>query len=171
MQQQKRANSVTHVKCAAALLLCLFLIAAIGCQQPTKALIRETKTEKTPPKPAKPEKPSNGNNGNPNDPQNGGNPGNGQNNEQGKITYQGLDIPDTLARSPQRLREMIIQGRQLSETEPQFNNQGMVVKYVEKEVEYDNGYGHGQGFQRTGSFKSDGLYKSHLHGFYGVAWR
>ena len=137
MQQQKRANSVTHVKCAAALLLCLFLIAAIGCQQPTKALIRETKTEKTPPKPAKPEKPSNGNNGNPNDPQNGGNPGNGQNNEQGKITYQGLDIPDTLARSPQRLREMIIQGRQLSETEPQFNNQGMVVKYVEKEVEYD----------------------------------
>ena len=138
MQQQKRAKPVPHVKWAAALLLCLFLIAATGCQQPTKSLIKETKTEKTPQKPAKPEKPGNGNNGNTNGSQNGGNPGNGQSNGQGEITYQGLDIPDTLARSPQRLREMIIQGPQIGEPmEPHFDEHGKVVAYIEKEMEYD----------------------------------
>lgn len=138
MQQQKRAKPVTHVKWAAALLLCLFLIAATGCQQPTKSLIKETKTEKTPQKPAKPEKPGNGNNGNTNGSQNGGNPGNGQSNGQGEITYQGLAIPDTLARSPQRLREMIIQGPQIGEPmEPHFDEHGKVAAYIEKEVEYD----------------------------------
>ena len=138
MQQQKRAKPVTHVTWAAALLLCLFLIAATGCQQPTKSLIKETKTEKTPQKPAKPEKPGNGNNGNTNGSQNGGNPGNGQSNGQGEITYQGLDIPDTLARSPQRLREMIIQGPQIGEPmEPHFDEHGKVAAYIEKEVEYD----------------------------------
>ena len=107
------------------LLFCLVLFGITGCQQPTKPLVREIKTDKSVQKPAKP---SNGNSGN---------SGNSQSNEQEEFTYKGLDIPKTLARSPQRLREMIFQGRQISETEPQLNAQGMVVKYIEKEVEHD----------------------------------
>ena len=124
MQQQKRVKLATCMKWKS-LLFCLVLFGITGCQQPTKPLVREIKTDKSVQKPAKP---SNGNSGN---------SGNSQSNEQEEFTYKGLDIPKTLARSPQRLREMIFQGRQISETEPQLNAQGMVVKYIEKEVEHD----------------------------------
>ena len=124
MQQQKRVKLATCMKWKS-LLFCLVLFGITGCQQPTKPLVREIKTDKSVQKPAKP---SNGNSGN---------SGNSQSNEQEEFTYKGLDIPKTLARSPQRLREMIFQGRQISETEPQLNAQGIVVKYIEKEVEHD----------------------------------
>ena len=158
MQQQKWAKPTTCIKRYAVLLFWLVMVGVTGCQQPAKTLVKETKTEKTPQKPTtiisteKPAKPNNGNTGNTNNSQNGNNSNSGnsnsggnqnnanpneQNNEQGKITYQGLAIPETLARSPQQLREMIIQGQQVNETEPQLNEQGDVVKYVEKEVEYD----------------------------------
>ena len=139
-QQQQRAKPAICVKLrrSAALLLCLMLLGITGCQQPAKPLVKEIKTEKSSQKPAKPEKPSNGNGGNTNNGQNGGGSGNNQNSEQGEITYKGLDIPKSLARSPQKLREMIIQERQIGdETKPQFNEQGKIVKYIEKEVEYD----------------------------------
>ena len=126
MQQQKWATPATRIRRYAILLL-LAAIGIIGCQQPAKPLTKETKTEKTPQKPADNSSPK----------QDNGNSGD-KNNDQGKITYQGLDIPETLSRSPQKLREMIIQERQTgNETEPQFNDQGKVVKYIEKEVEYD----------------------------------
>ena len=138
MQQQKRAKPATRMKWGA-LLLCLVVFGMMGCQQPTKPLLKEIKTEKpnTSSNPAKPDKTGNGNGENANGSQNGGNSGKGQNNEQEEIDYKGFKIPATLARSPQRLRELIFQGQQLSETEPQLNAQGMVVKYIEKEVEYD----------------------------------
>ena len=138
MQQQKRAKPATRMKWGA-LLLCLVMFGMMGCQQPTKPLLKEIKTEKpnTSSNPAKPAKTGNGNGENANGSQNGGNSGKGQNNEQEEIDYKGFKIPATLARSPQRLRELIFQGQQLSETEPQLNAQGMVVKYIEKEVEYD----------------------------------
>ena len=138
MQQQKRAKPATRMKWGA-LLLCLVVFGMMGCQQPTKPLLKEIKTEKpnTSSNPAKPDKTGNGNGENANGSQNGGNSGKGQNNEQEEIDYKGVKIPATLARSPQRLRELIFQGQQLSETEPQLNAQGMVVKYIEKEVEYD----------------------------------
>lgn len=138
MQQQKRAKPATRMKWGA-LLLCLVVFGMMGCQQPTKPLLKEIKTEKpnTSSNPAKPDKAGNGNGENANGSQNGGNSGKGQNNEQEEIDYKGFKIPATLARSPQRLRELIFQGQQLSETEPQLNAQGMVVKYIEKEVEYD----------------------------------
>ena len=138
MQQQKRAKPATRMKWGA-LLLCLVMFGMMGCQQPTKPLLKEIKTEKpnTSSNPAKPDKTGNGNGENANGSQNGGNSGKGQNNEQEEIDYKGFKIPATLARSPQRLRELIFQGQQLSETEPQLNAQGMVVKYIEKEVEYD----------------------------------
>ena len=119
MQQQKRIKSATCIKYCAVLLFWLAAVGITGCQQPAKPLVKETKTEKTPQKPMTPSKEDK------------------SNNEQGKSTYQGLDIPETLSRSPQKLREMIIQERQIDETEAQFNEQGKVVKYVEKEVEYD----------------------------------
>ena len=126
MQQQKWATPATRIRRYAILLL-LAAIGIIGCQQPAKPLTKETKTEKTPQKPADNSSPK----------QDNGNSGD-KNNDQGKITYQGLDIPETLSRSPQKLREMIIQERQTgNETEPQFNDQGKVVRYIEKEVEYD----------------------------------
>ncbi|EPF28998.1 tetanolysin O [Treponema medium] len=140
MQQQKRIKSATCIKYCAVLLFWLIAISITGCQQPAKPLLKEVKTEKTPQKPtnnssSKTDKSNNGKNTN--SGQNSGNSGN-QNNEQGKITYQGLDIPDILSRSPQKLREMIIQERQIGdETKPQFNEQGKIVKYIEKEVEYD----------------------------------
>ena len=151
MQQQKRAKPATRIKHCVVLLIWLTAIGLTGCQQPAKPLVKEIKAEKPvekttsppPQKPAKPDKSNKGNEGNTNSSQNGGNSGvgasgNNQNNEQGKITYQGLDIPDTLARSPQRLREMIIQGPQIGEpTEPHFNEHGKVVAYIEKEMEYD----------------------------------
>ena len=138
MQQQKRAKPATRMKWGA-FLLCLVMFGMMGCQQPTKPLLKEIKTEKpnTSSNPAKPDKTGNGNGENANGSQNGGNSGKGQNNEQEEIDYKGFKIPATLARSPQRLRELIFQGQQLSETEPQLNAQGMVVKYIEKEVEYD----------------------------------
>ena len=114
------------------------LLGITGCQQPAKPLVKEIKTEKSSQKPAKPEKPSNGNGGNTNNGQNSGGSGNNQNSEQGEITYKGLAIPETLARSPQQLREMIIQGPQIGEaTEPHFNEHGNVVAYIKKEVEHD----------------------------------
>ena len=145
MQQQQRAKPATRIKHCVVLLIWLTAIGLTGCQQPAKPLVKEIKAEKpvekttspSPQKPAKPDKSNKGSEGNTNNVQNGSNSGNTQNNEQGEITYKGFDIPKTLARSPQRLRELIIQGRQISETGPQLNSQGMVVKYVEKEVEYD----------------------------------
>lgn len=148
MQQQKWATPATRIRRYAILLL-LAAIGIIGCQQPAKPLIKETKTEKTPQKPTTPSspkqnKPNNGSGENSNNGQNNGNSGNhengntgDQNSEQGKITYQGLDIPETLSRSPQKLRKMIIQERQIGETEPEFNEQGQIVKYTDKEIEYD----------------------------------
>lgn len=128
MQQQKRVKPALCITRYAVLLVWLAAIGIAGCQQPTKSLIKEQNPEKstTPasPKPAKPNTKS------------GGNTNNTQNNGQGESVYQGLDIPDSLARSPQRLRELITQGEQ-HETEPYFNDQGMVVKYVEKEVVHD----------------------------------
>ena len=128
MQQQKRVKPALCITRYAVLLVWLAAIGIAGCQQPAKSLIKEQNPEKstTPasPKPAKPNTKS------------GGNTNNTQNNGQGESVYQGLDIPDSLARSPQRLRELITQGEQ-HETEPYFNDQGMVVKYVEKEVVHD----------------------------------
>jgi len=128
MQQQKRVKPALCITRYAVLLVWLAAIGIAGCQQPAKPLIKEQNPEKsmTPasPKPAKPNTKS------------GGNTNNTQNNGQGESVYQGLDIPDSLARSPQRLRELITQGEQ-HETEPYFNDQGMVVKYVEKEVVHD----------------------------------
>ena len=135
MQQQKRAKPATRMKWGS-LLICLVLLGITGCQQPTKPLVKEIKTDKSVQRPSKPDKPNNGNGENTNNGT-GAHSGNGQNNEQEELTYKGLDIPKTLARSPQRLRELIFQGQQLSETGPQLNTQGMVVKYIEKEVEYD----------------------------------
>ncbi|AIW88926.1 MULTISPECIES: thiol-activated cytolysin family protein [unclassified Treponema] len=135
MQQQKRAKPTTRMKWGS-LLICLVLLGITGCQQPTKPLVKEIKTDKSVQRPSKPDKPNNGNGENTNNGT-GAHSGNGQSNEQEELTYKGLDIPKTLARSPQRLRELIFQGQQLSETGPQLNTQGMVVKYIEKEVEYD----------------------------------
>ncbi len=130
MQQQKRVKPALCITRYAVLLVWLAAIGIAGCQQPAKSLIKEQNPEKstTPasPKPAKPNTKS------------GGNTNNTQNNDQGESVYQGLDIPDSLARSPQRLREMIIQGAQIGEpTEPHFNEHGKVVAYIEKEMEYD----------------------------------
>ena len=139
MQQQKRVKPASRIKQCAVLLLWLVAVGIAGCQQPAKPLPKEIKPAKTPQKStnissSKPAKPNNGNGEN----TNGNNSGNNQAYEQGEITYKGLDIPKNLARSPQRLREKIIEGLQIGEpTEPQFNAQGMVVKYIEKEVEYD----------------------------------
>ena len=135
MQQQKRAKPATRMKWRS-LLICLVLLGITGCQQPTKPLVKEIKTDKSVQRPSKPDKPNNGNGENTNNGT-GAHSGNGQHNEQEELTYKGLDIPKTLARSPQRLRELIFQGQQLSETGPQLNTQGMVVKYIEKEVKYD----------------------------------
>jgi len=144
MQQHKRAKGAARIKWGA-LLICLTLMWVLGCQQPARPLLKETKTENmaqkptatSSSKPAKNDKPSTGNGESTNDPQNGSNSGGNQTNGQGEITYQGLEIPQNLARSPQRLRKLIFQEQQLSETEPQLNDHGKIVKYVEKEVEYD----------------------------------
>ena len=144
MQQHKRAKGAARIKWGA-LLICLTLMWVLGCQQPARPLLKETKTENmaqkptatSSSKPAKNDKPSTGNGESTNDPQNGSNSGGNQTNGQGEITYQGLKIPQNLARSPQRLRKLIFQEQQLSETEPQLNDHGKIVKYVEKEVEYD----------------------------------
>lgn len=138
MQQQKRVNLGTRLNHWAVLLLWLVAVGIAGCQQPAKPLLKEIKPAKTPQKStntssSKPVKPNNGNG----ESTNGNNSGSNQTYEQGEITYKGLDIPKTLARSPQRLREKIMQGPQVGETEPRFNTQGMVIKYVDKEVEYD----------------------------------
>ncbi|UTC58699.1 tetanolysin O [Treponema sp. OMZ 305] len=117
MQQQEWAKSTTRIKHRAVLLIWLAAIGIAGCQQPTKPLLKETKQEKpTNPSSPKQDKP---------------------NNQQGEITYKGLELPESLARSPQRLRELIFQGQQIRETEPQLNAHGQVVKYIEKEVEHD----------------------------------
>ena len=142
MQQQKRIKSAMCIKQCAVLLLWFAVVGIAGCQQPAKPLLKEGKTEKTPQKPAtpstpKPNSPNNGNGDNTSGTQNGNNSGS-QNGEQGEITYKGLQLPETLTRSPQRLREMIIQGPQIGEpTEPHFNEHGKVVAYIEKEIEYD----------------------------------
>lgn len=128
MQQQKRVKPALCITRYAVLLVWLAAIGIAGCQQPAKPLIKEQNPEKsTTPASPKPTKPNT---------KSGGNTNNTQNNGQGESVYQGLDIPDSLARSPQRLRELITQGEQ-HETEPYFNDQGMVVKYVEKEVVHD----------------------------------
>ncbi|EEV20329.1 hypothetical protein TREVI0001_2078 [Treponema vincentii ATCC 35580] len=150
MQKQKRAKLTARIKRYIVLLICLAAAGIAGCQQPAKPLVKEIKTEKPIQKPATPssqkpdkqvkpdksDKPDTGKGENTNGTQNGNNSGNGSNEQEG-ISYKGLNIPDSLARSPQKLRELIVQGAQLSETEPQFNNHGAVVKYIEKEVEYD----------------------------------
>ena len=98
MQQQEWAKSTTRIKHRAVLLIWLAAIGIAGCQQPTKPLLKETKQEKpTNPSSPKQDKP---------------------NNQQGEITYKGLELPESLARSPQRLRELIFQGQQIRETEP-----------------------------------------------------
>ncbi|MGI5089111.1 tetanolysin O [Treponema vincentii] len=117
MQQQEWAKSTTRIKHRAVLLIWLAVIGIAGCQQPTKPLLKETKQEK-PINPSSPKQDK-------------------PNNQQGEITYKGLELPESLARSPQRLRELIFQGQQIRETEPQLNAHGQVVKYIEKEVEHD----------------------------------
>ena len=117
MQQQEWAKSTTRIKHRAVLLIWLAVIGIAGCQQPTKPLLKETKQEK-PINPSSPKQDK-------------------PNNQQGEITYKGLVLPESLARSPQRLRELIFQGQQIRETEPQLNAHGQVVKYIEKEVEHD----------------------------------
>ena len=95
MQQQKRAKPATRMKWGA-LLLCLVVFGMMGCQQPTKPLLKETKTENmaqkptatSSSKPAKNDKPSTGNGESANGPQNGSNSGSNQTNGQGEITYQ-----------------------------------------------------------------------------------
>ena len=121
MQQQKRAKPAGCIKHCAVLLLWLTAIGITGCQQPAKPLLKETKQERPTQKPTPPSSPK------PDNP----------NNQQGEITYKGLAIPENLARSPQRLRELIIQGPQIGTTGPQLNAHGQVVKYIEKEVEHD----------------------------------
>ena len=121
MQQQKRAKPARCIKHCAVLLLWLTAIGIAGCQQPAKPLLKETKQARPPQKPTTPSSPK------PDTP----------NNQQGEITYKGLAIPENLARSPQRLRELIIQGPQIGTTGPQLNAHGQVVKYIEKEVEHD----------------------------------
>ena len=120
MQQQKRAKPATRIKHCAVLLIWLAAIGIAGCQQPAKPLTKELK----PQKPATPTAPTSSKAAKPTTPQ-------------GESIYKGLAIPDNLARSPQRLRELIIQGQQIGTTEPQLNAQGKVVKYIEKEVEHD----------------------------------
>ena len=142
MQQQKRVKPATCIKRCAVLLLWFAVIGIMGCQQPAKPLVKETKTEKLPQKSAnssssKPDKSKADNGKNTNNGQDNGNSDSSAY-EEGEITYKGLDIPKTLARSPQRLCEMIIQGQQIGDpTEPHFDEHGKVVAYIEKEVEYD----------------------------------
>ena len=149
MQKRIREKSVTRMRWYAALLLTITVWGMIGCQQPTKTPVKEVKQEKqenqgkvqkpsgeTPPKPDKnkngkesADKPTNKE---PEKPQQ-----ESQQNQAGQITYQGLASPVTLSRSPQELRERIIAETQGKESEPMFNSKGQIVKYVEKEVEYD----------------------------------
>ena len=113
----------------AALLICMTAIGIAACQQPAKELKpQERPVQKTGNSSSK-----SGKNGN--DTQSPGqNTGNGQ---QGTLTYQGLTISEKLSRSPQELREMIIQERQNDNEEAEFNDKGQIVKYIEKETEYD----------------------------------
>ena len=117
-------------KCYAVLLIWLSTIVIAGCQQPAKPLVKETKTEKSATNSSSKSDKHNNRKG---ESQN--NNADSQNN--GQEGYKGLDIPDILSRSPQKLREMIIQERQIDETEPEFNDKDQIVKYVDKEIEYD----------------------------------
>lgn len=129
MQSKKRENPATRMSRYAALLICMTAIGIAACQQPAKELKpQERPVQKTGNSSSK-----SGKNGN--DTQSPGQ--NTDNGQEGKLSYQGLTISEKLSRSPQELREMIIQERQNDNEEAEFNDKGQIVKYIEKETEYD----------------------------------
>lgn len=143
MQKRIREKSVSRVKWYAVLLLAVAAFGIIGCQQPAKTPVKDVNQEKAQKPqgetPAKPEKAKTGkdNADKPKEKEAEKQPEKPQQNQQGSITYQGLALPVTLARSPQELRERIIAETKGTESDPMFNSKGQIVKYVEKEVEYD----------------------------------
>ena len=114
MQKRIREKSVSRVKWYAVLLLAVAAFGIIGCQQPAKTPVKDVKQEKAQKPqgetPAKPEKAKTGkdNADKPKEKEAEKQPEKPQQNQQGSITYQGLALPVTLARSPQELRERII---------------------------------------------------------------
>lgn len=137
MQQQIWTKFIARMKWYTVPLLFIAAVVSAGCQQPAKPLVTETQQKKAielstgskkEKKQGKDKSKKDGENKQTE---------NLQPNNSGVGAYQGFTIPDTLARSPQELRKMIIQETQRSESEMKLNAQGQVVKYVEKEIEYD----------------------------------
>ncbi|MGP1444496.1 thiol-activated cytolysin family protein [Treponema sp.] len=137
MQQQIWTKFIARMKWYTVPLLFIAAVVSAGCQQPAKPLVTETQQKKAielstgskkEKKQGKDKSKKDGENKQTE---------NQQPNNSGVGAYQGFTIPDTLSRSPQELRKMIIQETQRSESEMKLNAQGQVVKYVEKEIEYD----------------------------------
>lgn len=133
MQQQLWTKSKARIKHYAVLVLFIAAVWGTGCQQPAKPLDTETRQENPlePSAESKKEK-DKGKDKTKNEEHKKPNTQN-----PGVVTYQGLAIPLTLSRSPQELKERILQERQLGTPEVKLNAKGQTVKYVEKEVEYD----------------------------------
>lgn len=145
MQKQKRANPLKNIGWYAAMLLyTAAVISVVSCQQPTKHTPKVTKQEKNAQKPSeqssqsdksnKPEKSKKNDSKDKDEKQNGEN----KNEQQtGEITYQGLEIPKTLSRTPEVLSERIVDQKEIGQSEAELNGYGVPEKYIEKEIRYD----------------------------------
>lgn len=163
MHTRKRKISAKCIRYAV-LLMYAAVFGLSGCQQPVKQQEKPGKPASQKPSPVKPANGTNTGGGNSQNGQQNGGQGNGQNNTggqgngqnnnggnppanggngganpppQGEITYQGMQISNTLSRTPQELQERIIAETETGVSTPALNGHGIPVKYIEKEVRYD----------------------------------
>lgn len=137
MQKHFWTQSTAQMKWYPALLLFTAVISIMGCQQPAEPSITETRNEKQANQSA--ESKNDKDKGKPQKGEENKTTGSQQQHKPGVVTYQGLAIPLTLSRSPQELNKRIIKETQLNTADAGaiLNAQGQVVKYIEKEIEYD----------------------------------